>query len=117
MPREFFRHDRVAAELRRQLAFAVQSLNDADLGDVTVSDVEVSRDLAHAKVFVNVRDENDVQKSIKVLNHASGHLRRQLGKRMRMRQIPALHFQYDDTLERGARIDELLDQIRQDRED
>ncbi|GJM09491.1 MAG: ribosome-binding factor A [Lysobacteraceae bacterium] len=113
MPREFFRNDRVAAQLRRLLAELVLDLRDANVGDVAVTDVEVSRDLSHAKVFVNVRDETQVKTSITALNKAAGHLRGRLSHAMRMRHVPALKFFHDDALERGSRIDELLAQLRQ----
>lgn len=112
MPREFFRNDRVAAQLRRLLAELVLDLRDSDVGDVAVTDVEVSRDLSHAKVYVNVRDQEQVKSSIAALNKAAGHLRGRLSKVMRMRHVPALKFFHDDTLERGSRIDELLAQLR-----
>ncbi len=109
MPREFARHERVAGSLRRELAVLIdRDLKDPRLVGITVSDVEVSRDISHAKVYVNARSEDDVEAVMSALKNAAGYLRRQAGKVLRLRSVPELHFIYDDSIERGSRIDELL---------
>ena len=99
-PREFKRSERVAGELRRELAQLIQrELKDPAVGFVSVSDVEVSRDLSHAKVFVTVFDEAAAADSLRALNKAAGFLRRRLGQEMRMRSVPELNFQHDSSVE------------------
>ena len=82
----------------------------------TVSAVEVSRDLSHAKVFVTIfngsEDEQEITESVKALNSASGFLRSQLGQRMKLRIVPTLRFHFDDSLSRGNYLSNLIDQAR-----
>jgi ribosome-binding factor A len=79
---------------------------------VTVSAVEVSRDLAHAKVYITVLDDqqHDVATSLEVLNRAGGFLRHELGRRMTLRTVPALHFVYDESMARGNALSRLIDE-------
>lgn len=79
------------------------------MGLVSVSDVEVSRDLAHAKVYVTVFDSEQAKSSIKALKRAAGFLRSRLGQELRMRNIPQLHFMHDSSVETGQRMDDLID--------
>ena len=110
MPREFPRTRRVAEQLQRELAALIrEELKDPRLGMVSVSAVEVSRDLSHARVYVSVLgSEQQAQDSLGVLKHAAGYLRHKLGKLMHMRVIPELHFFQDRSLEEGARMGALI---------
>ena len=110
MPREFPRTRRVGEQMQRELAAILhEELKDPRLGMISVSGVEVSRDLAHARVFISVLGgEEDVSETIKVLNKAAGFLRHQLGQRMRLRAVPQLRFLYDESLAEGARMDALI---------
>ena len=95
--------------MRRELAQLVQSeVKDPKVGFVSVSDVEVSRDLAHARVFVTVFDPEQAADSIRALQRAAGFLRSRLGQNMRIRNVPELHFHHDDSVETGMRIDSLI---------
>lgn len=113
MKRSFSRTDRVSAQLRRDLGELVHAavLNHA-LPSASVSDVEVTRDLAHAKVFVTALDGARSVEVVKALNGMARELRFELGRRVRMRNIPELHFHYDDSVDRGERIDLLLREER-----
>jgi ribosome-binding factor A len=87
---------------------------------VTVSDVEVSRDLAYAKVFVTFfnDDDSEVKQAIKILNDASGFIRSLLGKRIKARVVPELKFHHDTSLNEGIRMSRLVDEARKrDRND
>jgi ribosome-binding factor A len=111
MPREFSRARRVGEQVQRELADLVHAeIKDPRLGMVSISGVEVSSDLAHARVFVSVLgDDAAVAESIRVLNNAAGYLRRKLAARMRMRTVPRLHFFHDRSLAEGARMDALIE--------
>ena len=111
MPREFSRPQRVAAQIQKELAQLIQfEVKDPRIGLVTVSAVEVSRDLSHAKVFITLMErDRSVEDALKGLNSASGYMRRELGKRMMMRSVPNLHFVYDASAERGANLSALID--------
>ncbi|MEJ8568482.1 30S ribosome-binding factor RbfA [Elongatibacter sediminis] len=111
MPREFNRSERVAAQLRRELAQLIQhELKDPEVGFIGLSDVEVTRDLAHAKVFVTVFDSERAASTLEALQRASGYLRRRLGQEMRIRAVPELHFHHDASVETGRRMDQLIEQ-------
>ncbi|MEJ2385427.1 MAG: 30S ribosome-binding factor RbfA [Xanthomonadales bacterium] len=110
MPRDFKRSERVAGSLRRELARLIQmELKDPDIGFVGLSDVEVSRDLGHAQVWVTVFEPDKARTSIEALNQAAGFLRRRLGQEMRIRSVPELHFHHDASVETGRRMDELIE--------
>ena len=119
MVQEFSRTQRVAGEIQRELAQIIQQeLRDPRLGLVTISAVEVTKDMAHAKVFITLMNpDQDVTATLKVLKKASGFLRHALGKRILLRVLPELHFVYDSSLDEGMRISALLDAVAAERED
>ena len=80
------------------------------LPSVSVSDVEISRDLAHAKVFVTALLPDRSVEAIKALKALSWEMRMELARRVKMRHVPELHFHYDDSVDRGERIEALLKQ-------
>jgi ribosome-binding factor A len=107
--REYTRSDRVAALLRREVATLVHdAVRDHALPSVSVSDVEVTRDLAHANVFVTALLGDQGPAAVKLLNEGAKDFRRELSRRVKMRVVPELHFKYDDSVDRGERIDQLL---------
>lgn len=109
--REFSRAERVAGELRRELARLVQrEVKDPAVGFVSISDVEVSRDLSFARVYVTVFEAERARESIRALNRAAGFLRSRLGQEMRIRSVPELSFRHDDSVETGQRMDRLIDE-------
>jgi ribosome-binding factor A len=110
MPREFPRTRRVGEQIQREVAAILQEeFKDPRLGMISVSGVEVSRDLAHARVYISVLGGvEDVAETIRVLNKAAGFVRHQLGQRMRLRSVPQLRFLYDGSLAEGARMDALI---------
>jgi len=110
VPRDFKRSERVAGTLRRELAQLIQKeVKDPDVGFVSLSDVEVSRDISHAKIFVTVFEADKAVASIKALNKASGYLRKRLGQEMRIRSVPELHFEHDASVETGLQMDSLIE--------
>ncbi len=116
MPREFSRTVRVSEQLRRELAVLIQQeVKDPRLGGmVTVADVEVSSDLAHARVYITVLDdeaddEGRAAETVALLNRAAGFLRRELGRRVVLRTIPRLRFFYDRSISRGADLNALIE--------
>jgi ribosome-binding factor A len=118
LPREFKRSERVAGSLRRELAQLIQmEVKDPGVGFISLSDVEVSRDLAHAKVFVTVFESDKADSSLKALKRAAGYLRRRLGQEMRIHSVPELHFFHDSSVETGQRMDGLIEAaVASDRE-
>jgi ribosome-binding factor A len=110
MPREFPRTRRVGEQIQRELAELIRTeLRDPRLGMVSISSVQVSRDMAHAKIHISVLGKDEqVSDSLGVLNHAAGFLRHKLGKILHMRVIPILRFYHDRSLEEGARLGALI---------
>ena len=105
MPKDYSRTERVADALQRELAQLIRDeMRDPRLGIVNITAVEVSRDLAAARVFVNFvegKDSAQATEAVAVLNHAVGFLRSQLSKVIRLRIVPSLKFFYDGSGERG----------------
>ena len=115
MSREFKRSDRVAQELKKEVAVILQrEVKDPRIGMVTVSDVEVSRDLAYAKIFVTFLFDNDQEaiiQGMKGLEKASPYIRSLVGKAMRLRIVPELRFIYDESLVEGMRMSNLVSNV------
>ncbi len=115
MSREFKRSDRVAQELQKEIAVILQrEVKDPRIGMVTVSDVEVSRDLAYAKIFVTFLFDNDqsvIEQGMKGLEKASPYIRSLVGKAMRLRIVPELRFIYDQSLVEGMRMSNLVSNV------
>ncbi|WP_298611611.1 30S ribosome-binding factor RbfA [uncultured Thiothrix sp.] len=110
-PRQgYSRSDRVSEQLQRDLAQLVRELKDPRLGMVTLLDVVVSKDLAHAKVWFDVLDVEQAKQAEEVLNHAAGFLRHELGRGLKLRITPELKFFYDDTQRRGNELSAIIDQ-------
>ena len=115
MSREFKRSDRVAQELKKEVAVILQrEVKDPRIGMVTVSDVEVSRDLAYGKIFVTFLFDNDqeaINQGMKGLEKASPYIRSLVGKAMRLRIVPELRFIYDESLVEGMRMSNLVSNV------
>lgn len=113
MAREFTRSDRVAAQIQRELADLIRTdLKNPHVGWVSVHEVEVSRDLAVATIYLGFLTETaDSGAALAALRGATPFLRRELGRRMKLRAVPELRFQRDESFERGARIHALLKSV------
>lgn len=109
MTKSFHRTDRVSAQLRRELGMLVRAaVAEHGLPSVSVSDVEVTRDMAHAKVFVTALLPERSAEAVKGLRALAGEIRFRLARQVKLRHVPELHFHYDDSVDRGERIDTLL---------
>ena len=108
------RAERLAEEIREQVARMIASdLKDPRLGFVTVTRVELAHDLGHARVHVGVLgSEAEREKSMQALRQASGFVRRELGKRLRIRHTPEVDFRYDKGLDATDRVARLLQEER-----
>lgn len=121
MAKEFSRAQRIGDQMQRELALLIQrEIKDPRLGLVTITGVEVSRDVSHAKVFITIMGKDDdvdaVKGNLRILNDASGFLRMQLGKAMKLRAVPQLHFHYDASVRRGVELTTLIERaVAEDR--
>lgn len=116
MAKEFSRARRVGEQIRRELAELIRGeSDDPRMTMVSITSVDVSRDLSVAKVFVTLLDlpakpDQDARAEvIAELNRLAPRLRGEIGRRMRIRSAPALSFVYDEVLERGAELSSLID--------
>ncbi len=112
MPKNYLRSDRVGEQIRRDLAELIRlEVKDPRVGFVTITSVEVSPDYAHAKVFfTTLEGEAAIPELAQGLRRASGFLRRELGRRIRIHTIPELHWVYDRSIEHGVQLSALIDQ-------
>ncbi|MEC7375969.1 MAG: 30S ribosome-binding factor RbfA [Pseudomonadota bacterium] len=116
MPREFSRIDRIGDQMQRELAQLIQrEVKDPRVGMVTVNAVKVSRDLGYADIYVSLlsteeltEDSPEVKESISVLNKASGFLRGQVGRAMKLRVVPHLRFHFDTLQGYSRKMDSLI---------
>ncbi|MBT8128856.1 MAG: 30S ribosome-binding factor RbfA [Gammaproteobacteria bacterium] len=109
MPREFNRSQRMSEQIRRELAEIVRDeLKDPRMGLCSFTAVKLSRDLSNAVVFCSVLDKALCDETIETLNHAAGFIRSQIASRIRARTVPVLKFVNDDSVERGAAMEELI---------
>lgn len=120
MARDFSRSQRVSQEMQKEIAIILQrEVKDPRIGMATVSGVEISRDLAYAKVFVTFlnlsggekSEEEMVAEGLTALNEAAGFIRSLLGKAMRLRIVPELIFAYDNSLVEGMRMSNLVSNV------
>jgi ribosome-binding factor A len=105
--------------LRAEISAIVQKeMKDPRIGFVSVTDVEVSPDLRHAKVFVSILgDEAAKAKTMAGLANAQGFIRTELGGRIRLRRVPELLFRLDESIEHGARVQRLLRRVAEERQE
>ncbi|MGQ0648654.1 MAG: 30S ribosome-binding factor RbfA [Gemmatimonadaceae bacterium] len=114
------RPDRVAEAVREQVAtFLAEGVKDPRVtGIVTVTGVEVTRDLRHARVFVSIMGEGSQRAStLEGLHSVAGHLRSRLGRTLRLYSAPEIEFRLDESVANAARIETLLAQIKDGRVD
>jgi len=111
MPRDFPRSRRIAEQIQRELSDIIRvELKDPRVGMITITDVEMTPDNAHAKVFFTVLGQQPrIDEAATGLQHAAGYLRSELAQRIKIRVVPQLHFEYDASVERGIRLSQLID--------
>jgi len=94
-----------------------REIKDPRLGFFTVIDAEITSDLRHAKIFVSIMgSEEERKQSMEVLKHAQHFVRQEFGKRVRMKVLPDIQFFRDETVDKGVRMLELLEEIKKDEE-
>ena len=110
----YSRSDRVAGLIQQMLAELLQKeISDPQLAKVTITAVQMSRDLRIAKIYFatdsSARNRTEAQEGFK---RARGYLKRELGQRLSLRYMPDLHFYYDEAIDRGARMEQLIKRAR-----
>jgi len=115
MIKNYARSDRVADVLQKEICeMLLKEVKDPHLGFITITGVEVSRDLKLAKIFYTLLGSPEqADESTKTLRRITPFIRKQLGKKLHMRYIPDIIFTYDHSLEYGTKIDHILDSLRE----
>ncbi|MCU0587099.1 MAG: 30S ribosome-binding factor RbfA [Syntrophobacteraceae bacterium] len=117
---EYKRSDRIADQLHREIAeLVLRRVKDPRVEKVTITGVEVSRDLQHAHVFYCITgrpDEKERKDVATGLSKATGFIRQELGRRLHMKHLPQLMFKYDQSFDYGEKIERLLKEIQKDEE-
>jgi ribosome-binding factor A len=108
----FARNDRMSGQLRRELAVLIRSeVRDPRAAEVSITDVVVSKDLHYADVYFVCPSEHAAE-ARKGLGSAAPFLRKTLGKLLHVRVVPELRFHYDDSVDKGSEIEQLLQKLR-----
>lgn len=107
--------DRIASNFVKEISYILANeIKDQDIHFVTVTDCKVTNDLSFAKVYVTVLDQEKKEETIKALNNASSFIRRMLADRVDVRHIPELSFVYDESIEYGKKIENIIEQIHEE---
>ncbi|TNF37130.1 MAG: 30S ribosome-binding factor RbfA [Gammaproteobacteria bacterium] len=113
MPKEFSRSQRMAEQIRRELAELVRDeIKDPRVHWVSFTEVRLSKDLTSAVIYFTVMNDEESEQTKQALNAAAGFLRKQLAARLRSRIVPHLKFFYDDSIERGSSMEALIAKAR-----
>jgi len=111
MPKDYPRTRRIAEQIQREISDIIRlELNDPRVGMITITDVDVSPDYSHAKIFFTLLgNEGKIEETGRALQHAAGFLRTRLAHSLKLRTTPELRFEYDSSVERGMRLSRLID--------
>lgn len=111
------RANRVAEQMKKELGdILTRKIKDPRVGFVTVTDVEVTRDLQQAKIFISVLgDDMQKQETLTGLSKAKGFIRSEIGSRIRLRKTPEIMFAFDEALEYGNRIETILHELNKEK--
>ena len=103
------RANRVAEEIKKEMGEIVtRKLKDPRIGFVTITDVEVTGDLQQATIYISVLEKDKKEATLVGLSKANGFIRSEIGKRIQLRKTPEITFEFDEALEHGTRIEEIL---------
>ena len=107
--------DRIASQMLKEISYILATeVKDNDIRFVTVTDVKVTNDLSFAKVYVTVLKEDKIEETMKALKSAAGFIRKELANRLEIRHIPELEFVYDESIEYGKKIENIIESIHED---
>ena len=108
---------RIASNIVKELSYILAyEIKDEDIKFVTVTDCKLAPDLSYAKIYVTVFDKEKIDSTMKSLKDASGFIRRELANRVEMRHTPELEFVYDESIEYGKKIEDIIEKIHEEDE-
>ena len=107
--------ERIASMLEKEISYILMTeVKDPDIKFVTVTNVKLASDLGYAKVYVTVLDQNKKDETLRSLKAARGFIRRELANRVEIRHIPELDFVYDESIEYGKKIEDIIEEIHKE---
>lgn len=107
-----WRPESVGGMIQQAVSEVIRGMKDPRIGFVTVTGVDMSEDLRHAKVYVSVLGPEGTRKgTLDALEHGSAYIRREVGRRIQIRHTPELLFRYDHSIEHGVKIDKILNEL------
>ncbi|MBE6150141.1 MAG: 30S ribosome-binding factor RbfA [Firmicutes bacterium] len=107
---------RIASNIIKELSYILAyEVKDEDIKFVTVTDCKLSPDLSYAKIYVTVFDKNKIDTTMKALKDANGFIRRELSNRVDIRHTPELDFVYDESIEYGKKIEDIIEKIKEEK--
>ena len=107
--------ERIASNIVKELSYILAyEVKDSDIKFVTVTDCKLSPDLSYAKIYVTVFDKEKIDSTMKALEDAKGFIRKELSSRVEMRHTPELEFVYDESIEYGKKIEDIIEKIHED---
>ena len=103
---------RIASSIIKELSYILAyEVKDEDIKFVTITDCKLATDLSYAKIYVTVFDKDKINTTVKALNDASGFIRKELANRIDIRHTPELNFVYDESIEYGKKIEDIIEKI------
>ena len=103
---------RIASSIIKELSYILAyEVKDEDIKFVTITDCKLATDLSYAKIYVTVFDKDKINSTIKALNDAAGFIRKELSQRIDVRHTPELNFVYDESIEYGKKIENIIEKI------
>ncbi|MDD4569045.1 MAG: 30S ribosome-binding factor RbfA [Tepidanaerobacteraceae bacterium] len=111
---DFSRNERIAEEIKKNVSQIINDLKDPRIdGLISVTSVEVTKDLRHAKILISLYSDKTKKDSIfNAINNAKGYIRRELANKIRIKYIPEISFKMDESIEYGIQINKLLEEIK-----
>ncbi len=108
--------ERIASNFVKEISYILANeIKDHDIRFVTVTDCKVTNDLSFAKVYVTVLEQEKKEETMKALNNAAGFIRKALADRVEVRHIPELTFVYDESIDYGKKIENIIEQIHEEK--
>ena len=106
---------RIASNIIKELSYILAyEVKDEDIKFVTITDCKLATDLSYAKIYVTVFDKDKINSTIKALNDAAGFIRKELSQRIDVRHTPELNFVYDESIEYGKKIENIIEKIHEE---
>jgi len=104
-------------DIKREISFIINTkVNDPRIGFITVTSTELSVDFKYLDVFVSIMGEkDDIRRSLEGLKHCSGFIKKNLQKRLKLKNVPEIKFYYDESIDTGIRVSKILDTLEKDK--